>query len=199
MGKRLAALGAAVAITGGGFAVAAVNPLGVAGAQDQPKAEAPAGQAKAHRSGPLDRALDKLVADGTITQDQADKVTAAVKAQVKDGRAERKDRRTEHRKEIVGVAAEAIGSTPEEVAAGLKDGTSIAEQAEAKGVDRQAVDDAITKVLTARIDAAVKDGKITSERAEKAKANLDKAVDRILDADGKGKGKGEGHKRRGGN
>jgi hypothetical protein len=80
MGKRIAAVGVAAALGVGGLAVAAINPLGVAGAQDS--TEAPAG---ADRVGPLQRALDELVADGTLTQEQADAVLKAAEAGVFPG------------------------------------------------------------------------------------------------------------------
>jgi polyhydroxyalkanoate synthesis regulator phasin len=185
MGKRLAAAGMAAAIGIGGLTVAAVNPLAGAGAQGDPApAAAPAADPKADRTGPLQRALDALVADGTLTEAQAAKVKAKVTAEAKEGRAERKAKRTERRADTLAVVAEALGSTPDEVKAGLKDGTSIAAQAEAKGVDRKVVDDALTKAITERIDAAVADGKLTEEQATKAKGRIDEAVDRILDADG---------------
>ena len=178
MGKRLAAVGMAAAIGVGGLTVAAVNPLQVAGAQDAPTTQTTGSTAPKH-DGPLQRALKKLVADGTLTQAQADKVVEATKAEAKAASEARKDKRGE----TVAVVAKALGSTPDDVKAGLKAGTSIAEQAKAAGVDRQVVDDALTQHLTARIDAAVKDGKLTAEQATKAKARLDKAVDRIIDAD----------------
>ena len=195
MGKRLAAIGMAAAIAGGGLTVAAINPLTVAGADASAVSTkaptAPPATAKVHRKGPLQRALDKLVANHTLTRAQADKVLAGAKAEVKAGKATRKS----NRQELLGVVAKALDATPEQVVAGLKDGTSIAAQAEAKGIDRQVVDDAVTKALTARIDAAVKAGKLTPAQATKLKARLDKAVDRILDADGhrlgrRGKGRG---------
>ena len=186
MGKKLAAVGMAAAIGLGGLTVAAVNPLGVAGAQDAPAAST---EAPAAKDGPLARALDALVADGTLTQAQADAVAAKAKAEAEAGRAEHKENRKARRAATLDVVAEALGSTPDEVKAGLKDGQSIAAQAEAKGVDRQVVDDALTKHLNASIDAAVKDGTLTEERAAKAKEHVDQAVDRILDADGSGAGR----------
>ena len=186
MGKRLAAVGMAAAIGVGGLAVAAVNPLGVAGATSTTTTQtAPttAGEGT-RRDGPLQRALAKLVADGTLTQAQADKVTETTKAEAKAGHQERRAQLKDRRKELVAVVAKAIGSTPEQVTAGLKDGTSIAKQAEAKGVDRKVVADAVTTALTGRIDAAVKDGTLTAERAATIKQRLPKQVDRILDADG---------------
>ncbi|MCB0961095.1 MAG: hypothetical protein KDB04_16420 [Acidimicrobiales bacterium] len=192
MGKRIAAVGMAAAIGVGGLAVAATNPLGVAGAQDGTEAStAPV----ADREGPLPRALDRLVADGTLTQEQADAVLSATKDEVEQGRADRKERRADRRAELLQVVADAIGSTPDDVKAGLEGGTSIAAQAEAAGVDRQAVDDAITGAITERLDQAVADGKLTEERAAKAKEHLDEVVDRILDADGQGGGGGRGHLR----
>lgn len=186
MASRIAAAGLAAAIGLGGLGVAAINPLGVAGAQDgSTTTEAPAdpGSTATH-DGPLQRALDKLVADGTLTQAQADKVKATTKSEAEAARTQRQERRKDNRQELLQTVADAIGSTPADVTAGLKDGTSIAAQAEAKGVDRQVVDDAVTKLLDGRIDAAVADGKLTEERAAKAKEHVGDAVDRILDADG---------------
>ncbi len=196
MGKRLAAVGTAAAIGIGGLTVAAVNPLGIAGAQAKPAVTAPASGtpaagAKADRQGPVERALAGLVANGTLTKDQATKVETAITAEVKDSGSARKG----HRAELVKVVADAIGSTPEQVTAGLKGGTSIADQAKAKGVDRQVVDDAVTKTLTARIDRALKAGKLTDDQAAKAKDRLDKVVPRILDADGSHLGHGRGNLR----
>ena len=79
-------------------------------------------------------------------------------------------------------AAEVIGVKPAELAKDLRAGKSVAEVAEAKGVDRQAVVDALVKDGSARIDAAVKAGKLPADRAAKAKARLAKAVDRLVDA-----------------
>ena len=85
MGKRLAAIGMAAAIAGGGLTVAALNPLTVAGANTSTTTgtNPAADTAKVHRKGPLQRALDKLVADGTLTRAQADKVLSTTKAEAK--------------------------------------------------------------------------------------------------------------------
>ena len=189
MGKKLAAVGMAAAIGVGGLTVAAVNP---AGAQNAPATTTQASGQNATREGPLQRALAALVADGTLTQEQADAVASTTKAEAESGRAEHKEKAKARRTATLAVVAEALGSTPEKVKAALADGTSIAAQAEAKGIDRQAVDDALTKQLNANIDAAVADGKINEERAAKAKEHVDQAVDRILDADGSGGGGGRG-------
>lgn len=181
MRTKLAAVTTAAAIGIGGFAVAAVNPLGVAGAQDAP-AEAPG----ADRNGPLAQALDALVADGTLTEAQAAAVTEGVGNQVAEGRQDRKDRRAD----TLQVVADTLGSSPDEVRAGLGDATSIAAQAEAAGVDRQAVDDALTAVLGERIDAAAEAGKLTEAQAVRGREKLDAMVESILDADGSRPGRG---------
>lgn len=194
MGKRFAAIGMAAAIAGGGLAVAAVNPLQAVGAStgsaatsttEVPSAGQPGtGRGIGQGNGPLATALKALVADGTLTQDQADKVVAKVKAEAEAARAERKDRRTDRRQELLDAAATAIGSTPEQMKAGLKDGKSLAAQAEAKGVSRQTLVDALTKAIDGQIDQAVADGKLPADRAAKLKARTPKVVERIVDADG---------------
>jgi hypothetical protein len=191
MGMRFAAVSVAGAVVLGGLGVAAVNPLGVAGAQPEPEAPASAPHAG---QGPLARALEQLVADGTITPDQADAVAAATEDQVATSRAQRREQRAERHRELVAVIAEALGSSPAQVRSSLRDGTSIAEQAEAAGVERQMVDDAITALLAERIETARRDGRIDERRAAKATERLDAAVDRILDADGRNKGPGDGRR-----
>lgn len=200
MGKRFAAVGMAAALGVGGLAVAAVNPLTVAGAQDATEAPAgPGGQAPQHQ-GALQRALDKLVADKTITQDQADKVLEATKAEADSARDQRKERFQANRDELLQTVADALGSTPDEVKAALQDGTSIGAQADAAGVERSKVEQALTDLLTGRIDQAVQDGKLTEERAAQAKEHVGDAVARIMDADGSHRGFGPGRFRgRGGN
>ena len=120
------------------------------------------------RTGPLQRALDKLVADEHPHPGPGRRGRRRRQGRGQGGRASARSRARPAAPRRSAVVAEALGSTPDEVKAGLKDGTSIAAQAEAKGVDRQVVDDALTAHLNGRIDAAVKDGKLTEERAAKA-------------------------------
>jgi hypothetical protein len=74
------------------------------------------------------------------------------------------------------AAAEAIGITADELRSELEGGSTIAAVAEARGVDTQAVIDALVAEATARIDAAVADGTLEADRAEEMKASL---VERI--------------------
>jgi hypothetical protein len=191
MGKRLASIGAAAAIAVGGLAVAAINPLSVAGASSSTttKTAPPAATAGARAGragkGPFAQALKELVANHTITQAQSDKIVAQVKADVKADRSKRQGNRKARRKELVGVVAKALGEQPKDVVAGLKAGHSITAQAQAKGVDPSTVSDAITKAITDRITQAVTAGKLTSQRAARIEQRLPTLVQRIMNADGK--------------
>jgi len=68
------------------------------------------------------------------------------------------------------AAAEALGLTPEQLFAELHAGKTLAEIAEAKGVDLQKVCDAMkaaqVEAMKAAIQQAVKDGKLTQEQAD---------------------------------
>lgn len=181
--KIVAGLVAAVSLGVGGLTVAAVNPLGVAGAQGSgshagPRGDDRPGIERGSRSHPLDTVLQDLVAKGTLTEAQADAVRDGVRAEVK----EQPRRRRQGRRGVVKTAAATIGITPEELATQLKAGKSIAEVAAAEGVERQTVLDALIKAAEARIDAVAKTGKIDAEKATdlkaKAREKLAKVVDR---------------------
>ncbi len=74
--------------------------------------------------------------------------------------------------------AEAIGIEPEEIRAGFEDGLSLAEIAEANGVDPQAVIDVMVENLDERLAQAVENGRLTQEEADERREN---AVERITE------------------
>lgn len=80
----------------------------------------------------------------------------------------------------VKTSAEVIGITAKELATELKAGRSIAEVAQAEGVEVSKVTDALVARGAARIDQAVADGTITPERAAKAEARLPKVAERLV-------------------
>ncbi len=80
----------------------------------------------------------------------------------------------------VAVAADALGMTTDELWAELKDGKSIADVANERGVDPQAVADAVGAGFAERLDQAVADGKITQEQADQ---KLSWMEERALDLD----------------
>lgn len=76
----------------------------------------------------------------------------------------------------LGVVATTIGITPADLQTALESGQTIAAVAKAHGVDPQTVIDALVKDRTAKLDQAVKDGKITEAQEDKLKAALPQRV-----------------------
>jgi hypothetical protein len=102
----------------------------------------------------------------------------------------------------LGVAAEALGMTEDELRTALEeDGTSIADVAADKGVEVQKVVDAIVADVNARIDQAVTDGDLEADRAEELKSGLADRVTEMVNGEfrggrgGPGHGHGRGHGR----
>ncbi|MBV9952533.1 MAG: hypothetical protein JO291_11320 [Acidimicrobiia bacterium] len=177
--KLIASTVAAATLAGGGLAVAALNPLSSAGAQEHTATTTPAPSTSkaAHRArGVLSDVLDGLVAKGTLTQAQADAVTAGVKAEVKT---HRQGHRL-NRREVVQLVADTIHVPVTDLVAQLKDGQSIAEVAQAHHVDPKTVTDALVARGTQRIDQAVASGKLDATRAARLKARLPQLADRIV-------------------
>lgn len=202
MNKYVATAGVAVGLLGGSLAVAAVNPLSGAGAQDTPSTTVPADPAPdpgVERVNPLDSALDELVADGTITQEQADAVAARTKEKRDELGVGPGGPRGEHRGpgamfggigEAVDSVASQLGITADELKEALRDGTSLNDLAAEHGVDPAAISQAIVDAADARIDAALADGKITQEQADSAKGKVSDSIDGIMDGSIKGPGRG---------
>src|SRR3954471_4954218 len=119
----------------GSVAVAAVNPLtAVSAAVTSP------GHVKA---APLQQGLDELVANGTITQAQADAITANVKAK-------REARWADHprlAKSLLVTVAQQLNMDPKDLVAELRTGKSIGDVAGEKGVEPQAVIDNLVGTL----------------------------------------------------
>ena len=125
----------------------------------------------------LGEVLKPLVDDGTITQDQADKVIAAIVAARPAG-----GPFGGHRGPggfgggILGagldVVATTLGITPDEVRTALESGQTIADLAVSKGKTAQDVIDAVVAAATTKINAEVTAGHLTQTQADKLIANL---------------------------
>jgi hypothetical protein len=159
--KRFIAGGAAAL----GAGILAVGPLR-AMAQDDGDGE----------DGWVDNALDDLVEDGTLTQDQADAVADALQ-----------EARPDHFPgfgpwsgrgpfaiggSLLEEAADAIGIEVDDLLDAVRDGQTIAEVAEAEGVDPQTVIDAIVAQARERFDEAVADERLDQEDADEHLADL---------------------------
>jgi hypothetical protein len=82
------------------------------------------------------------------------------------------------------TAAETIGIDVEDLRTALDEGQSIAEVAEANGVDPQEVIDAMVAESTERLDAKVDEGRLTAEEADERLAEKSERIeDRVFGVD----------------
>ena len=156
--KKAVAIGAISASLLGGAAVGAMlGTPALVGAQDAPTTEAPAPDASApdQAGGWVRQALDELVADGTLTTEQAD----AVANKLAESRPERGPGGPGHGRRGKGpgleAAATALGIEPSELMTQLRDGKTIAQVAADKGVDVQTVIDAMVADMSTHLDEEV--------------------------------------------
>jgi hypothetical protein len=187
--RKLVAVGLVTAgIATGSVAVAAVAPLTFASAQTDgsgsttttaPSTPAPNSTPKQH-DGIFANALKALVADGTITQDQADKIQARVQQDAQQARTQRKEARSEELDKIAGV----IGISADDLKSQLQSGKTLAQIA---GDKTDAVVQTLTADANARIDQAVANGKLSADKAATLKTQT---ANRISQAVQNGKGLG---------
>ena len=204
MKTKLAALGLTVGLVGGGAAGVILSSADVSGAssavvaQDngsQSSTTAPPqngqGQQGQHpnREKFLQDALAPLVKDKTITQEQADKVIAALEQagpKGGEGPGGHGGRRLE-----LDAAAKALNNMDvNELRTDLRNGQTVAQVAQSKGVEPQAVVDAMVAEAKGRLDQAVTDKKITQDQADKRLAEV---TQRITDGVTNGFKGGPGH------
>ena len=185
--RRLAVAGIAALTVLGGVAIGAtVGTPDLATAQEDTtepsQSTEPAEDERAEHVG-LDEILADLVEQGTLTQEQADAVEEAITSRMGPGIG-----RFGHRHHGFGMAldaaAGAIGIETEELRSALMDGQTLAEVAEANGVEREAVVDALVTEAQTRIDQALEDGRIDEDRAtelaERAATKAEEVVDGTL-------------------
>jgi hypothetical protein len=172
-----AGAGAGLVLTGGSGGAAAqtspTNPDTTAPDTTDDEAKDPGGW--------LQDALAPLVEDGTITQAQADAVIAALREARPDrGPGIGPGRHGPFGRRGFGLdtAAEALGVTPEELRTQLRDGKSIADVAEAEGVDVETVKDAMLDEFRTNQQEQVTSGRLTQDQAD---ANIAAFEDRLDD------------------
>ncbi|MGI8663047.1 MAG: hypothetical protein ACR2LQ_07525 [Acidimicrobiales bacterium] len=189
MKKLIAATGIVVALGTGAFALNTVLP---AGAQSDPGASsaAPGGHDRGARA---KAALDGLVADGTLTQAQEDKVVEALKNAAPKGGKGAEGRRHEILAKAVETSAQALGMSTDDLKTELMGGKSVADVATEKGVPLDTVTQALTSAANTAIDKAVADGKLTQERADAMRAKLPDAITKFENATRHDHGAHPGH------
>lgn len=131
--------------------------------------------AQADRTARLQEVLQPLVDDGTLTQDQLDKVIAALDAAgpVGGGHGGRGPGGPG-----LATVAETLGMTEAEVKDAISNGQTLAQLAEAKGLTGQALIDALLVDVKAHLDEEVAAGEHTQEEAD---AKLAEATTRITE------------------
>jgi hypothetical protein len=146
-------------------------------------------QAKADALAALETRLTEAVADGRITQEQADSILADAPAKIDEflaapaaalGKAMRPGfGAIAHN--VLATVAGVLGTDEETLKTQLREGTTIAEVA---GDQTQAVIDALVAEANERIDAALADGKITQEQADQMKANTVERITNLVNEGG---------------
>ncbi len=132
--------------------------------------------------------VDDLLANGKITQAQADKLKNAINSGKDFGLGRLLERRenvrervaTAIRREIGKSAADAIGISVGDLRNELKDGKSIADVAPEHNVSLDTVKSKITSDVKSKLDKAVANGKITQTREDQMLQRLADNLDTIL-------------------
>ncbi len=160
--KRSVAITAIAASTFGGVAAGAAffTPV-IAGAQDD---AVEAEQAAPERGERISEALQVLVDDGTLTEAQRDAVVETLK-NARPNRGEFREPLGQRGPRVAGEIAEILGLEGNEIREALRNGSSIAELAEAQGIESADVVDAIVARAEERLDTAVENGRIDDTQA----------------------------------
>lgn len=90
------------------------------------------------------------------------------------------------------AAAEAIGIETDALREALQDDQTIAQVAEANGVEPQAVVDALVADVSARIDEKAAEGDLTREEADEKKAELPERITALVNGERPERPGGEG-------
>ena len=198
MKKVIATLSVITALGAGAFLLNAVMPAGASSSSvfqtsssDSTSSSSTSSDPGAPKcKGPRARfkdVLDGLVQDGTITQDQEDKIIQAFK----DAKPEKEPGTGplgrhgrlgpgEIVKGMVNVAADTIGVQPDDLVNELKNGKSVADVATEHNVDPQTVVQAIVDAGNKKVDEAVTNGKLTSMQGDKIKSHLSDAATKFV-------------------
>ncbi len=117
-----------------------------------------------------DQVLKEAVSEGWLTQEQADRMRERMElGQGFDGPWRKGWRFGRHFRwgaDLISVAAEKLGMSRSELAQAIRDGQSIAEIAQEKGVDVQIIADAYVAKVEETLKQAVADGKLGQKMAD---------------------------------
>jgi polyhydroxyalkanoate synthesis regulator phasin len=151
----------------------------------------------------LKAVVAQLLKDGKLTQTQADSANTRVDKQLFDkgmfgpfgggrGFGMRGGMFAGGNAEMAAAAAK-LGMTTQDLMTELRSGKTLADVAKEKNVTADELKAAIITAVTAQIDQAVKDGKLTQTQAEQLKSKLDSQIDLNKSWPNGGGFKGPGH------
>ena len=139
--------------------------------------------------------VNKAVAEGKLTQEQANRMIQAIQNGRGPGQPGMGQRPGPRGPQGPGqgqrgpgmpgpgqAVADLLGMTPQELRTEFQAGKSLAQIAEARGVSRDTLKAKILETQKARLDAAVAAGRMTAEQAQQAAARMSANIDRMLDA-----------------
>ena len=161
---------AAVAVVGAGTAIGVAATSGgddpqesfASALTEQVGADVTVEDIKAAREQVVTERLDQAVADGRITQEQADQMLE----RLREGPQDREERRAA-REAAAQPIVEALGVTGEELHEARHDGTTLLELAEEKGVSRADLEAAVTESIKIRAEAEGETAPTGDELAER--------------------------------
>jgi len=135
-----------------------------------------------------EQVLEEAVADDWLTQEQADRMQermsldAGGRWMVGRGLLGGRFAWGMHGGSLISVAADELGMSLSDLTAEFQEGKSIAEVAEEKSVDPQAIVDACLAQYKEKLTEAVEDERITQKQADLMVANMEEAIAEQLDA-----------------
>ncbi len=124
-----------------------------------------------------DETIDEAVADGSLTEEQAERLRERV---AEGGRLFPRFRRGHGH--VVAAAAEVLDIPRDELVEGLKDGNSLAEIAEAEGMNVEDFKAGLLAQMQTQLDDRVADGTITQGQADRLSEGLEERIDNIVNA-----------------
>lgn len=183
--RRLSVVVASGAIALGAAGFAAYPAFADETPSDPPTSSAtptPGEEGEKSRPDRVGEALKGLVEDGTITQEQADKVAERLaESDLRGGGPHTNFRMGGPFGVALDEVAEALGLTRDELQEGLADGKSVKELAEAQGKDADTVVDALVAAAGEQIDKAVEDERLSQEDADELKSGLRERIADVVE------------------
>ena len=137
--------------------------------------------------------LDEAVAAGKISPEEADQIRQRIEESKGLGLRPGIGMRHWRARALGGIVksvAETLNMTPREIVQDLRQGQSLAEIGQAKGVSIGTLKSAIVDAAKEKLDQAVADGKLTQDQADKIMTRLTDNIDKIVNWKRGGLGEG---------